>query len=955
MIFSIATLFGNSLVVLSVIRERSLRNATNWFIVSLAIADISLAILVMPLATWLEVVNGYWVFGTVICDIFIMFDVLFCTASILNLVAICLDRYLAVTKPIVYAKHNNMRRVQISIALVWIVSFLIAIPLVCGLNINTHKDPTICQSFNALYIICSSLGSFYLPAIILIVVYQRIFALIKQRHKSLRLTQTSAHHPQQPTPTPSHHHHQQNKSQSRKHQQQQTSLKQHQFNDSSTIQLTDITSSNKEQNNLKVKNKIHSKNNSDQEINLLENKYPTLTTTMTTTTAATAITLTRIDKKEPSHLIPSDYNCTISSFTQSDHEFIEEEEGITENLSDDIHFEGPRLDIPSPNLNYNLDRYILPCNQTTSIDYLKVTNQNSVPAATTLNSVDNRYNDSLIIPDRIDLKILKSFESPKYVRCSSSRSSSASSLCSPFAIEDYNEITFTCCHLEHYDSLSTENTPSRSSLGKECIVEHGEEKDRREEEQSLPNLTVHMPIGNSQLSVQTPNTPCSMIQRIPDYNVSYNNSNLSEIHKSSCQHQIPLKSSNIINLFTLPRIKTCLNCTKTHSSSISSSSDAEYSWPQISECIGQSSADAVDDDYVQVRNDSAEQNYRCTATITDSDNEEEDDDDDDVDDEEEDYDEDIHEGLLFTDENTTTICELCRNEISSKSFCVYNFNELCNCIDDYHNESIVFQYRCQPDENFCQQYINHTPNGDVYKTDLINHNKICHTRTVKVKQIKTNLSQKKKFNFRIEFCKYLSLFNDKFKQSNQIIARNLHRARKSKCFKSQNLNKRYNNHNNNSSQKTIITSNKSSRGNFSSKMDNQKTDITTIDPSPTSPVDLDSSSGKSTRKQCLNNSPKYTSTRNKNVLSQKEKKATKTLAIVLGVFLACWLPFFSINVSLGLCIYLGPDQYGFCETAGSLMSSCTWLGYVNSALNPVIYTIFNLEFRNAFKKLLHIN
>uniref|UniRef100_A0A5K4F647 G_PROTEIN_RECEP_F1_2 domain-containing protein n=1 Tax=Schistosoma mansoni TaxID=6183 RepID=A0A5K4F647_SCHMA len=54
MIFSIATLFGNSLVVLSVIRERSLRNATNWFIVSLAIADISLAILVMPLATWLE-------------------------------------------------------------------------------------------------------------------------------------------------------------------------------------------------------------------------------------------------------------------------------------------------------------------------------------------------------------------------------------------------------------------------------------------------------------------------------------------------------------------------------------------------------------------------------------------------------------------------------------------------------------------------------------------------------------------------------------------------------------------------------------------------------------------------------------------------------------------------------------------------------------------------------------
>ncbi|KAF7260280.1 hypothetical protein EG68_02498 [Paragonimus skrjabini miyazakii] len=48
------TLFGNILVVLSVVKERSLRNATNWFIVSLATADIILALLVMPIATWIE-------------------------------------------------------------------------------------------------------------------------------------------------------------------------------------------------------------------------------------------------------------------------------------------------------------------------------------------------------------------------------------------------------------------------------------------------------------------------------------------------------------------------------------------------------------------------------------------------------------------------------------------------------------------------------------------------------------------------------------------------------------------------------------------------------------------------------------------------------------------------------------------------------------------------------------
>jgi len=50
------TLFGNSLVVLSVWREMSLRTATNYFIVSLAVADIMVAVLVMPLAVYVEVI-----------------------------------------------------------------------------------------------------------------------------------------------------------------------------------------------------------------------------------------------------------------------------------------------------------------------------------------------------------------------------------------------------------------------------------------------------------------------------------------------------------------------------------------------------------------------------------------------------------------------------------------------------------------------------------------------------------------------------------------------------------------------------------------------------------------------------------------------------------------------------------------------------------------------------------
>lgn len=63
-----------------------------------------------------------------------------------------------------------------------------------------------------------------------------------------------------------------------------------------------------------------------------------------------------------------------------------------------------------------------------------------------------------------------------------------------------------------------------------------------------------------------------------------------------------------------------------------------------------------------------------------------------------------------------------------------------------------------------------------------------------------------------------------------------------------------------------------------------------------------------------------------------------------GAFLFCWTPFFVLHTLRARC----QD----CHIPVALMSVVTWLGYVNSALNPIIYTVFNTEFRNLFKKLL---
>lgn len=82
---------GNVFVIAAILLERNLQNVANYLILSLAVADLLVACLVMPLGAVYEV-SHEWTLGPELCDMWTSSDVLCCTASILHLVAIALDR-----------------------------------------------------------------------------------------------------------------------------------------------------------------------------------------------------------------------------------------------------------------------------------------------------------------------------------------------------------------------------------------------------------------------------------------------------------------------------------------------------------------------------------------------------------------------------------------------------------------------------------------------------------------------------------------------------------------------------------------------------------------------------------------------------------------------------------------------------------------------------------------------
>lgn len=200
------TLLGNTLVCVAVTKFRHLRSkVTNFFVISLAISDLLVAILVMPWKAATEIV-GFWPFGA-FCNVWVAFDIMCSTASILNLCVISVDRYWAISSPFRYERKMTPKVACLMISVAWTLSVLISfIPV----QLNWHKaqttsyaelngtypgdlPPDNCDSsLNRTYAISSSLISFYIPVAIMIVTYTRIYRIAQKQIRRISALERAA-------------------------------------------------------------------------------------------------------------------------------------------------------------------------------------------------------------------------------------------------------------------------------------------------------------------------------------------------------------------------------------------------------------------------------------------------------------------------------------------------------------------------------------------------------------------------------------------------------------------------------------------------------------------------------------------------------------------------------------------------------------------------------------------
>uniref|UniRef100_A0A3Q3BDZ1 Trace amine associated receptor 1 n=1 Tax=Kryptolebias marmoratus TaxID=37003 RepID=A0A3Q3BDZ1_KRYMA len=180
-LLSVVTVCGNLLVIISVFYFKQLHTPTNFLILSLAVTDLFVGIIIFPL-TMAFSFSLCMYHEDLFCKIRESFGIYLCTCSILHLCCISIDRYYAVCQPLTYKSKISRHVVVIMITVSWSASALIGIG-------STPKSEQKCQEKCFIDILMANILapvlSFYLPLIIMLCIYLKIFLVAQRQARSI--------------------------------------------------------------------------------------------------------------------------------------------------------------------------------------------------------------------------------------------------------------------------------------------------------------------------------------------------------------------------------------------------------------------------------------------------------------------------------------------------------------------------------------------------------------------------------------------------------------------------------------------------------------------------------------------------------------------------------------------------------------------------------------------------
>lgn len=185
-ILSLITIIGNVLVMLSIKVNRNLQTVNNYFLFSLACADLFIGVFSMNLYT-VYIVTGHWPLGALVCDLWLALDYVVSNASVMNLLIISFDRYFCVTKPLTYPVKRTHKMAGMMIAAAWILSFVLWAPAILFWQFITGsrtvpEGECYIQFFsNAVVTFGTAIAAFYLPVVTMIILYWQISKASRSR------------------------------------------------------------------------------------------------------------------------------------------------------------------------------------------------------------------------------------------------------------------------------------------------------------------------------------------------------------------------------------------------------------------------------------------------------------------------------------------------------------------------------------------------------------------------------------------------------------------------------------------------------------------------------------------------------------------------------------------------------------------------------------------------------